>query len=114
MMDNIVERSAISLRKEADRDFFDMSLISEPLHLYYGIKCSQQILLTSLKIVKRLMQLDVYPGDYTLEDLESGRGFQFRTGTPTELLSWIESEWMTRGHSPTLEDPICWFALKRS
>ena len=92
MFEAEIERSVRELRAEAEVDFFDVSLIAEPLREQLGLTEQEDVRRHTLSVIQRLMLLGVYPGDYTLEDLESGRGFQFRSGTPEELLSWIEFE----------------------
>ena len=114
MIEETIERTARELRNEADIDFTSLPFIAGVLREELELKTQEEIRHYSLDVIRRLMERGVYPGDFTLDDLESGRGFQFRPGTPTELLSWIEAEWLAMDHAPNFEDPICWFALKRS
>lgn len=111
-MENVIARIARELRAEADIDFVSLPLIAESLREDLGLKSQEQTRDHTLEVIRRLMERGVFPGDYTLDDLVNGNGFQFRSGTPDDLLAWIETEWVAMGHTPTLENPICWFALK--
>ena len=114
MIEEIIERTARELRDEADIDFIDLPFIAANLSEDLDIRTQDEIRRHMLDVVRRLMERVVYPGDFTLDDLESGRGFQFRSGTPADLLSWIEAEWIAMDRAPNPDDPICGFALKRS
>ena len=114
MIEDTIERTARELRNEADIDFIDLPFIAASLREDLDLKTQDEIRRHTLDVIRRLMEQGVNPGDFTLDDLESGRGFQFRSGTPTELLSWIEAEWIAMDRAPNPDDPICWFALKRS
>ncbi|WP_245501382.1 hypothetical protein [Lichenibacterium minor] len=109
-----LEKLISEFRAEADIDFLDLPFVAESVRMRLDLHGQDEIRHHTLESVRRLMELNVYPGDYTLEDLMSGRGFQFRCGSAEELMSWIESEWTEMGHTPTQEHPICWFALKGS
>ena len=112
MIEDIIERTVGEIRAEADIDFISLPYIAESLREDLDLTAQDIIRRHTVEVIRRMMERGIYPGDYTLDDLVSGRGFQFRPGTPDDLLSWIESEWIALGHTPTLEDPICWFALK--
>lgn len=112
MYEDVISKIVRELRAEADIDFFDVSFIAEGLREDLHLRDQSEIRRHTLEVIRRLMQQGVYPGDYTLSDLEGGSSFQFKAGTPEELLSWIETEWIAMGRTPTFEDPI-WFALRK-
>ena len=113
MYEDVISKTVRELRAEADIDFFDISFIAEGLREDLKIVDQSEIRQHTMEVIRRLMQQNVFPGDYTPSDLEGGRSFQFKRGTPEELLSWIEAEWIAMGRTPTFDDPI-WFALRKA
>ncbi len=109
MFEAEIERSARDLRSEAEVDFFDISMIAEPLRERLGLRNQDEIRHYSLSVIARLMMLDVYPGDY-----DYAAKIKFWIGEPSDLIKRIESEWIAIGHTPNLEKSICWFGLRLS
>ena len=101
------------LRAEADIDFLDLPFIAASVRRELDLRDNDEICHHTLDVVRDLMDVGVFAGDYTLDDLTSGRGFQFRCGEASEIISWIKAEWSALGHVPTQEEPICWFSLRR-
>ncbi|WP_237478119.1 hypothetical protein [Lichenibacterium dinghuense] len=108
-----MEKLAAELRAEADIDFLDLPFIAASVRREIASGDDNEIRRHTLDLVRKLMEMDVFAGDYNLDDLKSGRGFQFRREIPDEVISWIEAEWIALGHLPTQEQPICWFSLRR-
>ena len=107
-----IDRITSELRNEADIDFFDISLIAGTVQEDLGLRSEREIRRCTLEVIRGLMARGVYPGDYTMEGLQRGEGFQFWSGEPDELLKRIEAEWIALGKTPNLAEPICWFALR--
>lgn len=108
-----ITKLAAELRAEASVDFLDLPFIAASVRRELDLHDPDELRHHTLGLVRILMGMDIFAGDYTLEDLESGRGFQFKCGEADEIVSWIEAEWATLGHAPTQEEPICWFSLRK-
>lgn len=108
-----IEKLVADLRAEADIDFLDLPFIAASIRRELGLQDQDEIRRHTLSMIKSLISVDVHAGDYTLDDLENGRGFQFRCGNSDAIISWVEAEWIALGHTPTQEQPICWFSLRR-
>ena len=106
MFEHEVEGMAQQLRAEADIDFFDISLIAEPLRERLGLQSQDDIRHHTLRVIERLIALGVKPGDY-----DYATTISFWPGTPAELLDRIETEWVALGRTPDLGESICWFSL---
>lgn len=104
---------AAELRAEADIDFLDLPFIAATVRRGLGPHGEDELRRHTLNMVRTLMDANIFAGDYTIEDLVDGKGFNFRCGKPDEIISWIETEWIALGHAPTQEQPICWFSLRR-
>lgn len=105
MFEDEIECMAQQLRTEADVDFFDISLIAEPLRERLGLQSQDEIRHHTLRVIEKLIALGVRPGNY-----DYATTISFWPGTPAELLDRIETEWIALGRTPDLGEPICWFA----
>ena len=104
---SLIEKIASELRDEANVDFLSLPFIIGSAQEEMHLRGDDEIRLTVLEIVKRLMQSNIYPGDY-----DYATHILFWPGTPGEILSRIEDEWTSFGTMPDEERPICWFALR--
>ena len=104
-----IERITRELRAEADVDFVSLDLIAESIREDLDIQNDDEIRSYTLDVIRRLMILGVYPGDYDHATIIS-----FWAGTKDQLVKRIEAEWIAMGTTPTMEHPICWFGLKPS
>ena len=104
-----IETITTELRAEAEVDFFHVCMVAEILREELDLRTQKEILSCTLDVIRRLMVLGVYPGDYG-----NATTILFWPGEPDEVLKRIENEWMEMGMTPTLEHPICWFGLKRA
>lgn len=109
MCEDVIARTVEELSAEADIDFVDISLIAESLREDLELQTQHDIRRQTLKVIERLMDRGIHPGDY-----DQATTLTFWPGEPCEHLQRIEAEWVAMGHTPTLEQPICWFGLKRS
>ena len=109
MCEDIIERTVGELRAEADIDFIDLPFIAGSLREDLDLQTQDDIRRHTLEVIRRLMEQNVYPGDY-----DYAVTMAFWPGEPEVLLKRIESEWIAMGHPPTLEHPICWFGLNRT
>lgn len=103
------ERLASEFRAVADVDFFDVSFIAESLREDLDLRDQKDIRPYTLRMIRRLMELGVCPGDY-----DYARTISFWPGEPDELVKRIEAEWIAMGKTPDLENPICWFGLRQN
>ena len=104
-----IQRITNELRAEAEIDFFDVSFIAGSIREDLDVQNQEELRCNTLDVIQRLMALGVYPGDY-----DYATTMNFWLGEPDILLKRIEAEWIAMGKTPTLEQPVCWFGLKRS
>lgn len=106
-MEDVIERTAVELRAEADVDFISLPLIAESLREDLGLQSEQDIRRHTLDVIERLMARGVYPGDH-----DDATILSFWPGKPSEHLRRIETEWIAMGKTPTLAESICWLGLR--
>jgi hypothetical protein len=81
------------------------SRIREDLGPIDNAKVRQQ----TIVVVRRLIEREILAGDYVKS------GFRFwDDDNPEAIIARIEKEWDPEHGDPTLANPICWFARKRS
>ena len=101
-----IERISFAYSQEASRDFVGLWEIASDVAHELGSEDQLKVRSYTLAVVAGLVARGVYPVDYTTE------GVAFWSGTPDDHVNRIETEWSMAGESPTLAEPICWFALR--
>ena len=92
--------------KESSVDYVGLWEIVQVSREELGGKSSSQIRTLSMKIVEKLYDKGLRPGDYYL-----GSRFDFWPGEGCQaMLDRIEREWIKFGADPNLAEPICYFA----
>ncbi len=106
----VIEAEIEGWCNEANVDVTGLCHIASSVENDLGINNQDDIRNHTLQIVRGLVARSVLPGDYNYGDHPDQ--IEFWPGTPDELLKRIETEWIALGKTPTLAEPICWFALR--
>jgi len=94
--------------KESQEDYIGLWEIVQASREDLGAHSSGEARRLSLKVVARLYEKGLRPGDYYL-----GTRFDYWPDDGCQAaLGRIEREWIKAGADPNLAEPICWFALR--
>ena len=106
-----IARIVEELRNEANRDFFDLSLVAGAVQSDLKLQNEVEIRQYTLEVVRELGIRGVHPFDHE-QDKWVEAGVHFWPGSVDEQVEKIRTKWLALGKMPTLAEPICWFALR--
>jgi hypothetical protein len=95
--------------RESAIDYVNLPHLAQDAREILGARTDAAARSLCFEIVKRLYEKGLRPGDYW------GGPFDYWPDEGCEAaLDRIDREWTKLGHDPTLGEPICWFARKKS
>ncbi|HEV7996127.1 MAG TPA: hypothetical protein VGP52_07700 [Stellaceae bacterium] len=91
--------------EESKVDYVGLWQIAQTTRERFGAYTTEDARELSLKVVRRLYEKGLRPGDYW------GSDFNYWPDEGCQAaLDRIEREWIEAGADPNLAEPICWFA----